>query len=287
MLASGVSLYRVAAPIILLSIGFSVLAVLDQELMMPRSQDKLLRKHEEVNQPTAGESNKFEMLRDQDNLVTFSSYDKARQQLKDVRILWRDEQGRVLRREMADVATWVAPEENKGDRGVPAGVGYWWLDGHARYIDDRTGRGGATPGSGGAGVAGAFPYSTGLGPKHIELYQSKRAVDFLSSAQVYELARNSSGATKWNLEKIMHTRFTGPVMNIIMLLLGIPFLLTREPGRLIKNMFACTVVSGVCFATTFVCLQMGGAYISPLLAAWLPVLVFGPVALAMLDTIKT
>jgi hypothetical protein len=32
---------------------------------------------------------------------------------------------------------------------------------------------------------------------------------------------------------------------------------------------------------------MGGVQLDPLLAAWLPVLIFGPFALVMLDTIQT
>ena len=91
----------------------------------------------------------------------------------------------------------------------------------------------------------------------------------------------------------MDLRVTQLIMNIIMLLVGIPFLLTREPNRLIKNMFYCTVVSGIVFVATFVIFQMagtmlpGGVQFDPLLAAWTPVLIFGPCAVMLLGTIKT
>jgi lipopolysaccharide export system permease protein len=290
MLASGVSLYRVAAPIVLLAIGLSLLAVMDQEILIPRFQDQLLRKHEEVNLSVAPSSG-FEMLRDHQNLVTFMSYDRTARTLHEVRIIWRDDRGRVFRREMADEATWVPGSDNvAGDMGVPAGIGYWLMKGNARYIDDRVAGMPSTTGpavSGGASVVPEFPYSTGLEPKHVELFLSKRAIDFLGSGQINELIRNSPPVTRPALEKIMHTRATQPVMNVIMLLLGIPFLLTREPNRLIKNMFTCTVVSGVCFAGTFVFYHMGGNLMPPILSAWMPVLLFGPISLAMLDAIKT
>ncbi len=93
--------------------------------------------------------------------------------------------------------------------------------------------------------------------------------------------------TKPALEKIMYTRFTQPIMNVVMLLLGIPFLLTREPRRLIRNIMYCIAVAGVCFVGTFVMYQMAGRVVPSLLGAWLPVLIFGPLALAMLDAIKT
>lgn len=128
---------------------------------------------------------------------------------------------------------------------------------------------------------------TGLTPDQIELVLSKKAVDYLSSARVHELAKFSPDVNRPLLYKIMHIRFTQPLMNFIMLLIGIPFLLTREPGRLVVNMFYCTIISGIIFIATFVMFQMGGNQINPLLAAWLPVLIFGPFAAVMLDTIKT
>jgi hypothetical protein len=76
-------------------------------------------------------------------------------------------------------------------------------------------------------------------------------------------------------------------MNIVLLLIGIPFLLTREPNRLVINMFYCTAVTGVIFVATFVIFQMAGTQLDPLWGAWLPVLVFGPFSLVMLDLIKT
>jgi lipopolysaccharide export system permease protein len=128
---------------------------------------------------------------------------------------------------------------------------------------------------------------TELTPEQIDLILSRKAVDYLSSKRVHELAKYSPDVNKPLLYKIMHLRFTQPLMNIVMLLIGIPFLLTREPNRLVINMFYCTAVTGVIFVGTFVMFQMGGTQVDPLWAAWLPVLIFGPFSLVMLDTIKT
>ena len=55
MLASGVSLFRVAAPIILISIGFGLLTVVNQEFLIsqPDIVQKLLRGHDEINVPVS------------------------------------------------------------------------------------------------------------------------------------------------------------------------------------------------------------------------------------------
>jgi len=104
---------------------------------------------------------------------------------------------------------------------------------------------------------------------------------------VHELVRASPEANRPLLLKIMHLRFTQPLMNIIILLIGIPFLLTREPSRLVFNMFACVLVCGIVFISTFVLFQLGGTQINPLWSAWLPVIIFGPFAAVMLSEVRT
>ena len=50
----------------------------------------------------------------------------------------------------------------------------------------------------------------------------------------------------------------------------------------------CLVLCGVFFATCFLCRQMGDTdLLAPALAAWLPVLFFGPLAFVMLDAVHT
>ena len=128
---------------------------------------------------------------------------------------------------------------------------------------------------------------TDLSPAQIDLILSKKAVDYLSSERVHELAKFSPDINQPVLYKIMYLRFTQPLMNIVMLLIGIPFLLTREPNRLVINMFYCVAVIGGIFVATFVLFQVGGSQVNPLWAAWLPVLIFGPFTIVMLDSVKT
>jgi lipopolysaccharide export system permease protein len=283
MLASGVSLFRVAAPIVLLSIAFSLLSVVDQEFIMPRVQEKLMRRHDEINRLTAAPQKYTIMVDHKTNLVQFVRYDKVAKVMYNVWIMYRDEASHVIRRVRADTATWTPiADPSPGSSG-----GEWVLAGNVRYTDDIIP--GAPAGQTSTGMVEdkKLKYTSGLRPAHVELFLSKKAVDFLSLGQVQELIGSASNNTKPNLQKMMHTRVTQPIMNVIMLLLGIPFLLTREPGRLVKNIFICLVVCAICFAATFVLFQMGDVLHSPLLAAWLPVLIFGPISLLMLDTIKT
>ena len=50
----------------------------------------------------------------------------------------------------------------------------------------------------------------------------------------------------------------------------------------------CLGLCGIFFATCFTCKGLGDyEYLSPALAAWLPVFLFGPMALAMFDAVHT
>jgi lipopolysaccharide export system permease protein len=283
MLAAGVSLYRVAAPIVLVSVGFGLLTIVNQEFVI--SQDfviqKLLRPHGEGQRPVTRDDPLY-FVRDQDNsLLVAGSYDHKNRELKDVLVILRDPSGTPIGRIVAENAVWKVPEHETTEA---------WIMHNAKQMDDRAM---ADPTRRVAETVGTINYHTSLTPQQLDLIFSRKAVDYLSSQQVRELAANSPKINQPVLYKIMYLRFTQPLMNIIMLLIGIPFLLTREPRRLIKNMFYCIIVCGVVFATTFVIFQMagsilpGGVPLDPLLAAWLPVLIFGPLAVVMLDMIRT
>ena len=277
MLASGVSLYRVAAPIVLVSIGISALHVVNQEFVIsqPFVIEKLLRRHDEVNVAGA-KAEPLMFIKDSDNsLLSARSYDPVKKLMKDVFIVQRNEWGMPTGHIVAGEAQWaVSPVDGRE----------CWVMQHVLEADD-------TPGKSVtehvAQPAEVKYYETGLTPEQVDLILSKKAVDYLSSEKVHELAKFSPAINQPMLYKIMHLRFTQPLMNIVMLLIGIPFLLTREPNRLVVNMFYCTAVSGFVFIATFVIFQMAGTQLNPLLAAWLPVLIFGPFALVMTDLIRT
>jgi lipopolysaccharide export system permease protein len=277
MLASGVSLHRIAAPVIFVSVVFAGLAVLNQEFVVsnPTIVQKLLRRQDEIGMQIA-RTQPINFVEDSDgSLLIASDYDAVTKQMKDVLIVQRDHNGSPTGHIVADSATWQQLPGEPTETWVMRGV----VQDDDRLDADPTKR-----------FVGKMPmqeYHTGLTPAQLDLMFQKKAVDYLSSRQVRDLAASSPPANQPTLYKIMYLRVTQPLMNIVMLLVGIPFLLTREPNRLIKNMMYCTVVSGFVFVATFVVFQMAGTKIDPLLGAWLPVMVFGPLAAVMMDTIKT
>jgi lipopolysaccharide export system permease protein len=278
MLASGVSLYRVATPIVLVSMGISALHVVNQEFVIsqPFVIEKLLRRHSEVSVAGARAESLMFIRDDKDNsLLSARSYDPVKKSMKEVFVVQRSASGKPIGHIVAETAQWdVSPIDGRE----------CWV---MRNVLEAEDGGNKNVSSHVAQVVPLKYYRTVLTPEQLDLILSKKAVDFLSSNRVHELAKASPDINKPSLYKIMHLRFTQPLMNIVMLLIGIPFLLTREPNRLVVNMFFCTAVSGFVFISTFVIFQMAGTQLNPLLAAWLPVLIFVPFALVMTDLIRT
>jgi lipopolysaccharide export system permease protein len=276
LLASGVSLYRVAAPIILCAVGFNLLVVLDQEVLMPANISKLLRKHGQVSASFVHNEPIYFVPESDHSLVLAGSYNAKTKTMRQVRIIQRNRSGEAKAMILAKKAVW---KNNIGEGPISGG---WRMDDVVQINAAKA----ANPNDRPEPVK-RMTYQTPVTPGQLNLIFQKKAVDYLSIAEISKLMLYSTPATRLSLEKIMYTRITQLIMNLIMLLIGIPFLLAREPDKLVTNMLWCSAVSAICFITTFVCFQLAGSGLSPFAGAWLPVVLFGPLALVMLDMVKT
>lgn len=128
-----------------------------------------------------------------------------------------------------------------------------------------------------------------LTPREIVLRNSsKRWMQFMSTADLREYSQSRDPSAINSARSLMHIRFTQPIINMILLLLGTPFALTRAPVNLLRGMVRCVLTSGLCFICAFVCQQISGDQPSwAVIAAWMPAILFGPVAVLMLDSVKT
>ena len=276
LLASGVSLYRVAAPIILCAVGFNLLVVLDQEVLMPANISKLLRKHGQVSASFVHNEPIYFVPESDHSLVLAGSYNAKTKTMRQVRIIQRNRSGEAKAMILAKKAVW---KNNIGEGPISGG---WRMDDVVQINAAKA----ANPNDRPEPVK-RMTYQTPVTPGQLNLIFQKKAVDYLSIAEISKLMLYSTPATRLSLEKIMYTRITQLIMNMIMLLIGIPFLLAREPDKLVTNMLWCSAISAICFITTFVCFQLAGSGLSPFAGAWLPVVLFGPLALVMLDMVKT
>jgi lipopolysaccharide export LptBFGC system permease protein LptF len=137
-------------------------------------------------------------------------------------------------------------------------------------------------------------YASNITPEEINLYRSGNYVDLLSTHRIDELLARPQSYGALGLLRVKHTRFTQPLVNIILLLLAIPTVLSREPTRLKAAATKCLALTGLCLITSFLGQQLAGQPPTPnltaqwpALMAWLPILVFGPIAVFLLDRVET
>ena len=78
----------------------------------------------------------------------------------------------------------------------------------------------------------------------------------------------------------LHARFVRPLLDISLLLLGLPIMLSRRNESVFVAAAKCIGLMGVFFVVQLGCHGLGSNYLlRPDLAAWLPLIIFGPLAM--------
>lgn len=132
-------------------------------------------------------------------------------------------------------------------------------------------------------TGGRLFYASDLNTEELVLRKHGEWLTFLSTTEISELIKKQRVPDMQQALLIKHIRFADPINNLVMLLLGLPFILSRQ--RNIKaSAGLCLLMAGAFYAFMHVCRYTG---LSPTLAAWLPVMLFGPVSVVMLDSVKT
>jgi lipopolysaccharide export system permease protein len=113
-------------------------------------------------------------------------------------------------------------------------------------------------------------------------YQFASVFELFSELQKPDAARLSSLAIQ------MHLRFTLPLLTVIMVMMGLAVLLRDQNRNMFLNAGLCLILAGAFLGACHLSRHVGEQeYLSPALAAWLPVLGFGPASLAMFDAMHT
>jgi lipopolysaccharide export LptBFGC system permease protein LptF len=281
MLSSGVPLLRVTMPIIIASVVLNGLLLVDQEAIIPQMIPQLVRSHTEVS----GAGNSFyevhSMQVDENNILVAGRYTPpsptSQPTLEELSIIERDPDLQPVRQISAKKAVW--------DRGKES-----WKLTDAQIMTGL--RPGETPST--QPWAANQPYRSGLTPEEIGLYRSGDYTQLLSTEKINKLLNESQRYGANQLMRVKHTRFTQPLLNIILLLLAIPCVLTREPGQLRSAAMKCLILTGVCMAAIFVTSMLAGqppkaewASTWPAVMAWVPIFIFGPISVWLLDRVKT
>jgi len=272
VMASGVSLKRVIAPIVTLALLLTGLLVVDQELIIPSLSDKLVRSQDAL---PGQESYDVKFITDGTGSLIWT-------QNFDVKTATLDKPTILTRVRKPDSAIWEMTGRIDAEKAVyNFQTGNWDLiNGFLTQRDSNKGR-----------QPIAF-YTSDITPKDIPVRRNAENKTLLSSHQLSVLAAQGLKLKdQAQLYSQKHFRITEPIINLVMLLVSLPILVCRDPKAMKSAIMISFAATSACFITTFVCKMLATEFIfegiMPELWAWLPVFIFLPIAFVELDSMKT
>jgi lipopolysaccharide export system permease protein len=280
VMASGMSLKRFIAPIIVLATLLTGLQVLDQEILIPRLAQQLTRGHDDV--PGTKKYDLWFAADSNGNLINTFCFDEKLQKMGNALF--------IVRKRIAGTDQMIVVGRIKArEAAYDAARGGWALtDGQMMRIPESKDTIQVGP-----QTEPADFFASDLTPQQIPMRRQEGYKSLLSSAQLLHLA-NSKGTRQSDLAELYlqkHTRITDPVLNLVMLLVALPVLVCRDPRDMKTAILISFGTSTACFAMTFICKMFATEVffnqVRPELWAWAPIFLFVPIAFVQLDSMKT
>ena len=111
---------------------------------------------------------------------------------------------------------------------------------------------------------------------------------YASTARLRDELNRTESTRLAAMAVLFHMRLTRPVLGLLLVLLGLSVILRDQNRNIFISAGLCLILCALFFAACFSCKQLGdNDYLSPALAAWLPVLFFGPLAFVLFDAVHT
>ena len=102
-----------------------------------------------------------------------------------------------------------------------------------------------------------------------------------STPELIAALKNPSVKNNPGIEVELHSRFVQPFLDMNLLLLGLPLVLTRQSRNLFLSVGLCVLLIVVFMSVIILCHSIGeSTLLSPSLAAWCPLMLFVPMAVA-------
>ncbi|MEX2213946.1 MAG: LptF/LptG family permease [Phycisphaeraceae bacterium] len=272
IISGGISLYRVAAPVLIAGGLINALALVDQEFLVSNMVDRLTMRPGDFKQPDRQTAGMYYIEDSRGDLISCGSFDPISGQLSQVTILVTDDKGQWDRRISAKTATW-----NDARRG-------WEFVGGQVIVRMDTGN-----------VESVQPirppepvafFGTDVSPQVLKARRAAIYSSLLSMRQLSELLDNPA-ADRPELLRIMHSRFSMMVFNILILAIALPQFLTRVPPNPVKAAVYGAAIAIGSWIQAIVLLQFMSGSLNPVVAAWLPVVIYLPITAVVLSRIKT
>jgi len=277
LLSAGVSTYRLMRPVLLSAAAMLGIAVLNQELLIPRVADRLNLQRDDPEG-------------DKDiNLAGRGGYEPNGIHIHGERAIRKD---RVVRNFCCTI-----PEQLAGSMIHLTAA-------EARYVPPGPG-----PRTGGWELSGTQsnppdfetwdrtvlePIDNGkyfLRTRHVNfdaLTRDKNWFLTASTPHLYRELHRSDVNRQAPKAVLFHMRLARPVLGMLLVIMGLSVILRDQNRNVFLSAGFCLVLCAVFFAVQLTCKYLGDYdYFPAALAAWLPVLLFGPLAIAQFDAVHT
>lgn len=290
VLAAGISLHRVAMPIVMASIVLNAFQFINRELIIPPLAPLLLREHGQFGESQM-RTYRISMLPDGFGRLFYArNYVPSDEQLEDIVVLRFDDQLRLRERIEAESAVWIESEaefptnsDDDHSNAVISTRGHWQFTAGEVITISETG----------ATRTGPDPIeqlTTDLDPTRLILYRHRQYRQMLSLQQINELQASSilEHDRIQELTRIRYGRFAMILNNILTLLVSLPFFLLRAPTSLLNMCIFSAAIS--LFA------QIGGAVgtvlglpgVPPIASVFVfPLLILLPLSVALMSRVET
>jgi lipopolysaccharide export system permease protein len=283
VMASGISLKRIIAPIVFLALLLTGVLIIDQEFLIPPMADKLVRSHDDL---PGQESYDVRFISDRHgSLINSQRFEVETSTLYSPTILLREQTDRPT--------IWEVTGRITAEKGVDKDNNGQW-DLYSR--DPKTNKlrtGGLLERVGARGAPERIPYyGSDITARDIPVRRKSEHKTLLSLRQLSELEKQGTQIRDLaQLSSQKHFRITDPIINLVMLMVSLPILVCRDPKAMKSAVMISFGITGACFITTFVCKMLATEVVfdkvMPALWAWLPVFIFLPIAFVELDSMKT
>lgn len=111
--------------------------------------------------------------------------------------------------------------------------------------------------------------------------------DFASTRELVNELQSPSTDLGADVRVAIHARLLGPFLDTTLLFLGLPFVVTRTTRNPFISVGLCLAVVTIFMGFVLGCQSLGAnGWLQPTLAAWLPIIVFAPVAVGLSDTLR-
>ncbi len=125
---------------------------------------------------------------------------------------------------------------------------------------------------------------------HIDLLQrNQSAARMASIAELIGRVKNPAIHSSLSLQVLLHERIIRPALDFSLILLGLPLVVNRRGRNLFVMISAAmgTVLTFFVLKTLFGAMGGNGFWVSPALAAWMPLIILGPFAYTRYREVQT